>query len=71
MGGFPKTVNAAAGTVSSARFRTSANADWKTGLTVGLANSGSQVIVSALTFTTQQPMQISSVTLSHSAVAGA
>lgn len=43
--GFPKSVVAAAGTVASARFRTSSGADYKTGITVGIPGSGAQVIV--------------------------
>lgn len=43
--GFPKSATAVAGTVASARFRTSAAADWKTGVGVGIPGSGAQVIV--------------------------
>ncbi len=43
--GFPKSATGSAGTVASARFRTSSGADYKTGLTVGIPGSGAQVIV--------------------------
>lgn len=43
--GFPKTATAVAGTVASARIRTSTGADWKTGIPVGVPGSGAQVIV--------------------------
>lgn len=40
IGGFPKTVTAAAsGTAASARYRNSAAADWKTGMPVGLSSA--------------------------------
>jgi hypothetical protein len=67
MGGFPKTVTAVAdGIVASARYRTSAPANWKTGMTVGLAGSGAQVILSSLSLVTGQSVQFTSATLSHS-----
>ncbi len=45
-GGFPKVASAGvAGTAASARFRTSAGADYQTGLTVGIPGSGAQVII--------------------------
>lgn len=66
MGGFPKTVSAGAtGTAASARYRTSANADWKTGMSVGLAGSGAQVILSSLSITSGQTVQFNSATLTH------
>lgn len=66
MGGFPKTVSAAAdGTVASARYRTSGGQDWKTGMTVGLSGSGAQVIMSDLAVVTGQSVQINSATLTH------
>lgn len=43
--GFPKSTSGTAGTVASARLRTAAGADYKTGLTVGIPGSGAQVIV--------------------------
>ena len=70
MGGFPKTVTASAdGTVASARLRTSAAADWKAGITVGLTGSGAQVIMSDLALVTGQSVQINSATLTHSGTA--
>lgn len=66
MGGFPKTVSAAAGIIVSARYRTSGGADWKTGMSVGLAGSGAQVIVSALTIGAGQTVTVNSATLVHS-----
>ena len=45
LAGFPKSATAVAGTVASARVRTSASADWKTGIATGLPGSGAQVIV--------------------------
>ena len=68
MGGFPKTVTAAAtGTASSARYRTSAAADWKTGMTVGL--SAADVILSSLSITSGQSVQFNSATLTHNGTA--
>jgi hypothetical protein len=68
MGGFPKTVTAAAsGTVASARYRTSGGDNHKSAMTVGLAGSGAQVILSALSITAGQTVQITSATLTHSA----
>lgn len=67
MGGFPKTVTAAAtGTAASARYRTSAPADWATGMTVGLSGSGAEVIMSSLSITSGQSVQVNSATLTHS-----
>lgn len=68
MGGFPKTVSGTAGTIASARYRTSAGGDWKTGITVGLAGSGAQVILSSLTIGSGQSVQATSATLAHSSV---
>ena len=71
--GFPKTVTAsAAGTITSARFRTSAAADYKTGITVGIAGSGAQVIVDnglgTLAIASGQAVRIeASPTLTHTA----
>ena len=60
--GSPKSATAAAGTVASARFRTSASADWKTGVSVGIPNSGAQVIVNnglgTLALTAGQSVQV-------------
>lgn len=68
MAGFPKSVAASAdGTAASARYRTSAGADWKTGMTVGLAGSGAQVILSSLSISTGQTVTINSATLAHTA----
>ena len=65
MGGFPKTVTASAtGAAATARYRTSAAADWKTDMTVG--TSGAQVILSNLSITSGQSVQFNSATLSHS-----
>ena len=70
MGGFPKTVNAiAAGTVASARYRTATPADWKTGMTVGAAGSGAEVILTSLALTVGQPVQFNSANLTHSGTA--
>ena len=70
MGGFPKTVTAiATGTVTSARYRTSASADWKTAMTVGLTASGAQVILSTLSVTSGQSVQFNSATLAHTGTA--
>jgi hypothetical protein len=70
MGGFPKTVTAAAtGTAVSARYRNSASADWKTGMSVGLSGSGAQVILSALDLTAGQSVQFNSATLTHTGTA--
>ena len=70
MGGFPKTVAAAAtGTPASARYRTSGGQDWKTGMTVGLSGSGAQVIMSSLSVTSGQSVQINSATLTHNGTA--
>lgn len=70
MGGFPKTVTAAAtGTAASARYRTSAAADWKTGMSVGLSGSGANVIVSSMTITSGQSVQFNSATLTHNGTA--
>jgi hypothetical protein len=66
MGGFPKSVTAAAsGVASTARYRTSGGTDWKTGMTVG--TSGAQVNLSSLSFTAGQNVTINSATLLHSA----
>ena len=44
--GFPKSAAAlASGNAASARLRTSGGADYKTGLSVGIAGSGAQVII--------------------------
>lgn len=66
MGGFPKTVSGTAGTIASARYRTSASADWKTAISVGLSGSGAQVILSSLTIGAGQSVQVTSATLTHS-----
>lgn len=69
-GGFPKTVTASAtGTADSARYRTSAAADWKTGMSVGLSGSGAQVILSSLSITSGQSVQFNSATLTHNGTA--
>jgi len=66
--GFPKTVAAvAAGDIASARYRTIAGGDWKTGMTVGLSGSGAQVILTSLTVALGQSIQVNSATLSHAA----
>ena len=62
--GFPKSTTAAsAGTVASSRFRTSAAADWKTGVPVGIPGSGAQVVVNngsgTLVLTTGQTVTVS------------
>jgi hypothetical protein len=68
MGGFPKTSTAAAtGTAASARYRTSAPADWKTGMSVG--TSGADVILSSLSITAGQSVQFNSATLTHNGTA--
>lgn len=70
MGGFPKTVTAAAtGTAASARYRTSGAADWKTGMTVGTSGSGANVILSSLSITSGQSVQFNSATLTHNGTA--
>lgn len=66
MAGFPRTATGAAGTVASARYRTSAGADWKTNISVGVSGSGAQVILNALSVTAGQPVIISSANLTHS-----
>ena len=66
MGGFPKTVSGTAGTIASARYRTSASADWKTAISVGLSGSGAQVILSSLTIGSGQSVTVTSATLTHS-----
>lgn len=72
MSGFPRTVSATAdGNVASARYRTSTPADWKTDITVGLAGSGAQVIMSELALVTDQSVQVNSATLTHSGTAAA
>ena len=65
MGGFPRTVSGTAGTIASARYRTSAGGNWKTGITVGLSGSGAQVILSSLTIGSGQSVLVSSATLTH------
>lgn len=70
LSGFPKTTTATAGTVASARLRTSAAATYKTGITVGIPASGAQVIVDngagTLVLTAGQTVQIAaSPTLTH------
>lgn len=71
MGGFPKTVTASAsGTVASARYRTSAAADWKTGMVAGLPASGAQIILSDLAVVTGQSVRFDSATLLHTGTAG-
>lgn len=70
LAGFPKTAVAVAGTVASARLRTSAAADYKTGISVGIPASGAQVIVdndaSSLVLTGGQTVEIAvSPTLTH------
>lgn len=67
MAGFPKTATGAAGTISSARYRTSAGVNWKTAMSVGLAGSGAQVIVSSLTITAGQAVVVNSAALTHGA----
>lgn len=69
MGGFPKTVSATPGTIASARYRTSAGASWKTGITVGLSGSGAQVILSSMTIAVGQSVTVNSATLTHSGAA--
>jgi hypothetical protein len=66
MGGYPRTVAGTAGTIASARYRTSAGVEWKTGITVGLSGSGAQVILSSLTIGAGQSVFVSSATLTHS-----
>lgn len=68
--GFPKTVAAAITgvAIASARLRTSAAADYKTGLGVGLAGSGAQIIVSKLTPAVGDTVTVSApFTLQHAA----
>lgn len=66
MGGFPKTVTATGtGMAATARYRTSAGGDWKTGMPCG--TSGTQVVLSSLSIESGQPVTISSATLAHSA----
>lgn len=68
MGGFPKSATATAGgTPASARYRTAGGSNWKTGMTVGLAGSGAQVILSSLSISTGQTVTINSATLAHTA----
>lgn len=67
MGGYPRTVSGTAGTIASARYRTSAPGDWKSSMSVGLAGSGAQVIVSSLTIGAGQSVTVSSATLTHTA----
>ena len=43
--GFPKSASGTAGTVASARLRTSTGADFRTGIPVGIPGSGAPVIV--------------------------
>ena len=70
MGGFPKTTAAVlAGDVASARYRTIAGGDWKTGMTVGLSGSGAQVILTSLSLALGQSVQVNSATLTHGATA--
>ena len=70
MGGFPKTVVAVAdGIPASARYRTSASANWKTDMTVGLGGSGAEVVLSSLSITTGQSIQFNSATLAHTGTA--
>lgn len=69
--GFPKSATGSAGTVASARFRTSGAADYKTGLTVGIPGSGAQVIVDngagTLAITAGQTVTVAiNPTLTHS-----
>lgn len=65
--GFPKATTATAtGTIALARTRTSANADVHTGLTVGLAGSGADIILDAVVVSTVgQAINITSLTLTH------
>ncbi len=64
MTGFPKSVSAgASGTAASARYRTSAGGDWKSGMSVG--TSGAQVNLSSLTIAAGQTVTINSATLTH------
>ena len=67
MGGYPRTAAGTAGTIASARFRTSAGGDWITDMTVGLSGSGAQVILSSLTIGIGQSVLINSAILTHSA----
>lgn len=70
MGGFPKTVNAlATGMPASARYRTSAGVDWKTGMSVGVEGSGAQIILGTLDLVAGQPVAFSSATLTHTGTA--
>lgn len=43
--GFPKSASGTAGTVASARLRTSGGSDFRTGIGVGIPGSGAPVIV--------------------------
>lgn len=68
--GMPKIVTAAAsGTVAGARMRTSAAADYQTGLTVGIAGSGANVIidngVGTLVVAAGDAVTVLSCTLTH------
>lgn len=65
--GFPKTVAAAAtGTAAAARLRTSADADVVTGLTVGIAGSGADVILDSTSISSGQNVTIAAnPTLTH------
>ena len=67
MAGFPRIAAGTAGTIDSARFRTNAGGNWKTGMTVGLAGSGAQVILSSLTITSGQSVTVTSATMTHGA----
>lgn len=65
--GFPKTVAAAAtGAAAAARLRTSADADVVTGLTVGIAGSGADVILDSTSISSGQNVTIAAnPTLTH------
>lgn len=71
--GFPKNGTALVAStvplpVASARLRSAALADVKTGLTVGLAGSGADVIVSAMTWAIGDTIQVAAgPTLTHAA----
>ena len=67
MSGYPRTVTGTAGAIASARYRTAGGGAWKVAMTVGLADSGAQVIVSALAILAGQQVTIVSATLSHAA----
>lgn len=59
----------AAGTAASARYRTAASADYQTGLTVGIAGSGANVIIDngagTLAIGATDTVSLTSATLTH------